>query len=49
MIRGYGCTMTTFMLHGWRVSLKGRVCAPRSVVMAGAQTAPPAFAGLDWS
>ena len=35
--------ITTFMLHGVRVSESGRLCAPRLVVAGAAQTGIVAF------
>jgi hypothetical protein len=37
--------MTTFMLHGVRVRVMGRVCAPRLVVVGGAQVLVPDGSG----
>ena len=37
--------MTTFMLQGVRVSVMGRVCAPRLVLVGGAQVLVPAGSG----
>jgi hypothetical protein len=47
--------MTTFMLQGVRVRVRGRVCAPILVVIGGAQVLVPAGSGgvpvgePDWS
>lgn len=53
--RSYYLMMTTFMLHGVRLRVRGKVCAPRLVVVGGAQVLVPDGSGKvpvgepDWS